>query len=156
MRNRDTYISFYQGMDLLYEIFPAVNWYWVLPNNSDCLSDGFNTIPFNEEANADIYKLGDIEMFAVKFGQGCDVTAEEIAFIIDAERPDQEELDRELDQLLGELGVGDGQNHSGNRGNSILKVIPDADVNISLGTNEKSTLLKAIHNIADRIRSLIN
>ncbi len=154
MMNRDSHITFYQSMNLLYEIFPAVNWYWVLPNNSDCLSDGFNTIPFNEEANAVIYKLGDIEMFAVKFGQGCDVTAEEIAFIIDAERPDQNELDSELDQLLEELGHG--QNHSCNRGNSILKVTPDADVNISLDNNEKPILLKAIHNIADRIRSLIN
>lgn len=151
--SRHIYQTFDQSVDLLDVIFPDENWVWFLSKNLHGLTEGFDTIPFSYDTYDIMYRIGDLERFAVEFGRGY-ISAEEIAAIIDENYMDQEELDSELDELLCELR-GEPVS-SGSSENSIQLAKTGTEGNVQLEGCKKSVVQKAIKKIDDLIRSGLN
>lgn len=100
--NRDKYQTFEHSVELLEEIFPNENWVWILSRNLHGLTEGFDTIPFEIDEFEIMYQIADLESFAIEFGRGY-ISEAEIAWRIDHQFYSPDELDRELDELLGVL-----------------------------------------------------
>lgn len=144
--NRDIYMPFGRSVELLGEIYPYENWVLFLSKNLHGLTEGFDTIPFDDDIFDVWYQVGDLESFAIEFGRGS-VSAEKIASFIDAEVLSLEALDRELDDLLGKTE--DRPTLSSNIENPIFRTNAVADGNMVFDAIKKPELLRTICDIAD-------
>ena len=63
--NRNALFSFDRSADLLKELYPDENWFWFLTKNIHGLTEGYSTIPYDNNTSDIAYELSDIENFAV-------------------------------------------------------------------------------------------
>jgi hypothetical protein len=68
---------------LLNSVYPDKQWGWFLSKNMNGLTEGYSTIPFNNESNELFYELNDLKDFAIEYGKG-KFSSEDITLIINS------------------------------------------------------------------------
>lgn len=124
--NRNAFFSFDHSADLLKEIYPEENWFWFLTKNIHGLTEGYSTIPYDNNTSDIAYELSDIENFAVTYGIG-KFSAEEVGSMID------DHMTRiDLESMLSEIEIKLNTNNFNSKFMSQKTVHDDGSVDLCL------------------------